>query len=105
VRKLTEKEKEELRAKIAVEQTLKHQKEKKLIAHKHQYKKHSSSGGAIGGYFKMAGSGGQSYSSSLRAAKREQAFNQALAKKEPLRAIKLTEAEKEALRKKIAGEA
>lgn len=47
--------------------------------------------------------GGQSYSKKLRGAMREKAFRHVFDKDEPLRRIKLTEAEKEALRRKIAG--
>ena len=104
MRKLTEIEKEELEAKIAAEQTQKHQKEQKLIAHKHQYKQYGGSSAVIGGSFKMGSVSGQSHSSRLRAAKRDKAFNHVFEKSEPLKKMKFAEAEKAVLRKKIAAE-
>ncbi|MBI1929018.1 hypothetical protein HYR99_32830 [Candidatus Poribacteria bacterium] len=100
MRNLTEKEKAELKAKIAAEGVRQHQKEQKLISYKHQYRVNLGVSG-----FTSLGTGGQSYSRSLREAKHQQASTHVFNKGQPLRRIKLTEAEKEALRRKIDGEA
>lgn len=96
MRKLTEKEKEELRAKIEAFGVRQGQKEQKLIAHKHQYRVNLGISGIT-----SLGSSGQSYSRSLREAKRQEAFTHVFDKGRPLRRIKFTEAEKEALRRRL----
>ena len=100
MRKLTDEEKEILKKKIKVERVGKHQKEQKLIAHRQQYRKHSGAQSITSG-FSMVKFSGESYSSRLRKAKRDKAFNYVFDKSEPLRRIKLTDAEKKALKKKI----
>jgi cell division FtsZ-interacting protein ZapD len=99
MKKLTDAEKATLKDKIATERVGQHQKEQKLIAYKQQYRKFGGSGTSG---FSMVGFSKQSFSGHLRKAKREKAFNHVFNKGEPLRRMKLTAEEKEALRKKIA---
>jgi hypothetical protein len=103
LKELTQAQKEELKAKLAEERSQKHQKERRLFAYKQQYKRYKGSSSGVGGAFTMGGSSGaQSYSSRLTAAKREQAFEHVFDKDEPLRQMKLSQAQKAALKKKIA---
>jgi len=100
MRKLLEKEKEELQAKIEDERLHKHQKERKLLAYKNSYSK-------LGPLEKRLRHAPinvlqDTYSQKLRAEMREKAFSHIFDKDEQLRNIKIDEKQKDALVRKIA---
>ena len=100
--RLTESEKKELKAKIGYERARKHQKERELIAYKHRHRKKSL--GQDWGNSIITSGLTNDYRRELRQAKLERASNHIVDKDEPLRRIKLTEQQKEALRRKIIKE-
>jgi len=105
MKKLSAEQKAALKEKIAEQRTQKNHKEQKLLAYKQQYKRYGGASGGVGGTLQMGGSrNAQSYTSRLTAAKREQAFSHVFDKDEPLRPMELSNAQKAALKRKLAEE-